>query len=478
MYRHGRGAGYFPGYERLAADPGTTPEQRGRVLLSELGCVNCHATDAIATRRAAPDFNHIARITNPAWVHDFLVSNHESDSVMPDPLHGLPDAERRRIATELVFYLYGQPPAFPKGASDSAEAVQRGRALYHRIGCVACHTAFDPPPAPELDDPFFDPADVAMPEFGVPSVPLGALRTKYPSGALAAYLSEPHLLRPSGRMPDMKLSETEAADIAAYLMEQDESAAKLLPILQYGGTKNGPRLVNRFRCLACHDSGSGTNRNPAKPLEALDATASSACPSGEPANGQPRYQLTAAMRADLAAAIEDIQNGAGPPGVEERLAGLAAALNCYACHEFNGIGGPEPGRKMYFQTASHVDMGDEGIVPPRLNGVGAKLTESWLHSILHGEGEVRPYMATRMPDYSATHGEALTALFLEASAGAIVEDTGTGLEHHHRNRYGRELLGVNGLGCITCHELNGHKALGMPGIDLAVVTERLRPEWV
>jgi hypothetical protein len=38
-------------------------------------------------------------------------------------------------------------------------------------------------------------------------------------------------------------------------------------------------------------------------------------------------------------------------------------------------------------------------------------------------------------------------------------------------------MGVNGLGCITCHKLNGHDALGIPGLDLATVPDRLRRAW-
>ena len=53
----------------------------------------------------------------------------------------------------------------------------------------------------------------------------------------------------------------------------------------------------------------------------------------------------------------------------------------------------------------------------------------------------------------------------------------TGLLHHHRNHYGRELIGTDGLSCITCHNLKGHRSLGMPAVDLAIVPDRLQPAW-
>jgi len=46
-----------------------------------------------------------------------------------------------------------------------------------------------------------------------------------------------------------------------------------------------------------------------------------------------------------------------------------------------------------------------------------------------------------------------------------------------RNKYGRELMGVKGLNCISCHQLGGNKSLGIQAMDLAHSPGRLRPEW-
>jgi len=46
-----------------------------------------------------------------------------------------------------------------------------------------------------------------------------------------------------------------------------------------------------------------------------------------------------------------------------------------------------------------------------------------------------------------------------------------------RNKYGRDLMGVKGLNCITCHQLAGRKSLGIQALDLASAPARLRPEW-
>ncbi len=56
-------------------------------------------------------------------------------------------------------------------------------------------------------------------------------------------------------------------------------------------------------------------------------------------------------------------------------------MNCYACHSRDGMGGPEISRNPLFKT-SMKEMGDEGRLPPPLDGVGDKLQRSYLESIL------------------------------------------------------------------------------------------------
>ncbi|MFP6615670.1 MAG: hypothetical protein VCB26_04650, partial [Candidatus Hydrogenedentota bacterium] len=143
-----------------------------------------------------------------------------------------------------------------------------------------------------------------------------------------------------------------------------------------------------------------------------------------------------------------------------------------------GVGGIEAGRNPYFSALIEADLGDEGRIPPTLTGVGAKLTEKGLSSVLLEDGTVRPYMATRMPRFGEGQVSDLVHAFLDVdeNADALPVDV-SGLEHHHRNMYGRQLMGTDGLSCISCHGLYGAKSLGIPAIDLATVPERIQPAW-
>ena len=89
------------------------------------------------------------------------------------------------------------------------------------------------------------------------------------------------------------------------------------------------------------------------------------------------------------------------------------------------------------------------------------------------------YMTTRMPDFGEAHAKFLAQHFANADARANVKPTPRDVEENKvgRNSYGRELMGVKGLNCITCHQLGGRKSLGIQAMDLAHSPNRLRPEW-
>ena len=48
-------------------------------------------------------------------------------------------------------------------------------------------------------------------------------------------------------------------------------------------------------------------------------------------------------------------------------------------------------------------MGDEGRVPPPLDGVGAKLNPDYFKQILDKGAHDRPYMHTRMPGFGTAN---------------------------------------------------------------------------
>ncbi|MDB6118027.1 MAG: cbb3-type cytochrome c oxidase subunit, partial [Verrucomicrobiaceae bacterium] len=97
----------------------------------------------------------------------------------------------------------------------------------------------------------------------------------------------------------------------------------------------------------------------------------------------------------------------------------------------------------------------------------------------YGEsGSVRPYLSVRMPNFGKANTEALPALLAEADkpANPPFMDT-SGLAKHHRSEGGRKMMGITGLGCVTCHGLKDRKSLGVPVINLTHTVERLNPSY-
>ena len=104
--------------------------------------------------------------------------------------------------------------------------------------------------------------------------------------------------------------------------------------------------------------------------------------------------------------------------------------------------------------------------------------------LFDGDG-VRPYMATRMPQFGEPNLRHLPDLFARLDAVkqfefSLPRSEGGNQKERDREKEmrtaGRELVGDKGLYCIACHSFNG-KAPNKQGIDLMTFNERLQPSW-
>ena len=466
------------GYERFHADQPSV--EGGALLYSELGCANCHGNSPVLTARQGPGLTDAALRMEHEWVSGFLSDPRSvgTGSTMPGLFHGLGDQEVADVVAYLGQLGEGQPP-LPAPHMNAA----RGAQLFREVGCAACH---DPLPEPGGD---LAAAAVAM-NANPHAVPLPDLGRKTSLLALAAFLADPAAQRPDGRMPHMSLDRQESLDIAAYLLGLEDSDPRATPPVapwpeaDEESVARGRQLVTRLNCAACHDL-PGMDANEVAPLIAGAAAGAGAadagevnggCLSAEPPSGLPRYSLSSGQLASLRAFL-----AADPmPRDDGRL--TLAAMNCTACHERDGLGGPDRFTAGYF--TGNPSLGDAGRIPPPLTGIGGKLKRDWLQRLLEGdEGtRVRPYVATRMPDYEA-HAEALAGWLeqLDAPPPAAAADPQPQPDLRPDETVieaGRKLLGViGGTHCIACHDWAGERSLGIPGLDLAGLDQRLRPAW-
>ncbi len=191
--------------------------------------------------------------------------------------------------------------------------------------------------------------------------------------------------------------------------------------------------------------------------------------------GAPDFGLTGPQREALAAALS-VESPAGPPNAEEQISLAMTAFNCYACHTRGGVGGPTTDRNALFLTAIP-EMGDEGRVPPPLDGVGDKLRDDWLRHVLAEGAKDRPYMLTRMPRFATPEvtklAEALVSLDRRTTAQVPKLDEPLS----RLKSTGRLLVSDKALACIKCHTFGRHRATGIQAISLLTMTRRIRQDW-
>lgn len=249
----------------------------------------------------------------------------------------------------------------------------------------------------------------------------------------------------------------------------------------------GRQLFSALGCAACH-----TLRQDGQPLASTraaralkDCRPSQGCLSqaastekaaaGGSTPAAPDFGLTAHQAEALIAAL-GVQPPAGPPSASEQVAKTMTALNCQACHTRGGLGGPTSQRNPLFITTIP-EMGDEGRLPPPLDGVGDKLADGWLRHVLGNGAKDRPYMLTRMPRFAAPEVYALTDAFiaLDRRTEARIPKLAEPLSRVKST--GRFLVGDKALACIKCHTFGEHRATGIQALSLLTMTARIREDW-
>jgi len=193
------------------------PELEGLVLIEEMNCVACHKSDAPFAGRSkkAPRLSAIGSRVNPHYLQEFLKDPHgtKPGTTMPDALSHLAEKEKAKAAESLTHFLLSlnKKNDFSPQAPDQV-AAGLGAPLFHSRGCAACHSPRDDSGKELLVDS---------------SAPLGALEKKYSFKSLTDFLRRPHSVRPSGRMPDMRLQGNEVERIAHYLLQETQVPGRL-----------------------------------------------------------------------------------------------------------------------------------------------------------------------------------------------------------------------------------------------------------
>ncbi|MDO8542961.1 MAG: c-type cytochrome [Opitutaceae bacterium] len=444
------------GHQRFHA--GEAGVAGGRLLYNELGCANCHGGDTGLPARRGPDLTTVTTRQKADWLRAFIASpdQHRSGTSMPGLFAGRDAAD----AGAVVHYLGTLAPK----STGRARLIRHmnsesGKLLFHTIGCVACH-------APRDD---YVPAGGRPPAAGLASgtVVFPSLEEKYVLSSLGDFIRDPLKTRPDGRMPRIEMEEQDAIDIASYLLglpgSDGEQAPKLDPFVpNREKAARGRDVVGALWCAGCHDL-PAAERVQVTPIR----DPAGGCLAEVPAAGVPNYVFNVSQRRALQSFLA--RRDETLPA-EHRVALTMQALNCTACHERDGNGGPDAAHRDYI--SGDPNLGDTGRYLPPLTGVGRKLQPKWLEQAVKGAVRVRPYLNTRMPVYGGAVAE-LPALLARVDAGPEWPMPAGDVEA------GRKLLGTHGgVSCITCHRWADRASLGIQGMDISNLAQRLQPRWL
>jgi len=199
----------------------------GPQLVRELRCSRCHAdsprTAALWSRAPAPDLSQVGARLHPAALRALLA---DPRSVRPDA--SMPDLVPAERIADLVQFLAARADFDRDEPVVTVPELERGRELFHSVGCVACHDAWVYPW--ELEEPFefvvaSNGAGEAAGEEPVFEPDLGRLHERTSLAALTELLLDPVAVWPEGRMPSLDLTPSEARSIAIYLLQDQARGA-------------------------------------------------------------------------------------------------------------------------------------------------------------------------------------------------------------------------------------------------------------
>ena len=144
---------FVAAFERFGRHDDISKAQAGRVLIAELSCSACHVAGPEVKPKKGPNLDGVGNRVSREWIGRLLDDPQKvkPGTTMPAVLVGLSNDEKQKAKLALIAFLGSLQKPFPEIRGTGARPVPhefwkrgglaRGRQLYHRIGCVACHDA-------------------------------------------------------------------------------------------------------------------------------------------------------------------------------------------------------------------------------------------------------------------------------------------------------------------------------------------------
>jgi mono/diheme cytochrome c family protein len=423
---------------------------------------------------------------------------------------------RAEEVAQIVAYLWttsekGALPPMPAKAGDAA----RGQQIFDSVGCRGCHVREKDSAARRSEASatrdyapnLWNVGDKARPEW------------------IYGWIKNPRAQWADTKMPDLRLSDEEAADVTAFLASQKsgqsypappEFAPERRADLEKLAAK-GKALISKYGCFGCHSIkgfdaaqkiGTELTEHGRKDPKLLDF--------GDVRwfNEDPHRQQYASWvwtklhtpriwayeRVDTRMPQFDFSDEEalalltflkGQTGERERmprdlLPGLdgpkLAVLTgerwvfwngCRNCHEVEKRGALV--RDLFNED-------NQSYAPPILNGEGAKVQPQWLYGFLKSPTPLRPWLKFRMPTFHFADDDAATLVkYFASAAGKSFPYVTMDVPAPPAEKAKEALALFAALQCTSCHvvgKLGPKQDPASAAPDFLLAKRRLRPDWI
>ncbi len=267
----------------------------GLNLIERAGCYSCHTIEKYKDWvKPGPDLTKLSSKISQEWTYQWIANpkSFRHNTWMPsffgqsnntDP-ESLKRSEQEIHA--IVSYLFAKSASFNLETMPVTGDAKKGEELVASLGCLGCHNVL---PKPTDDKRSLQ---SLRREQGPNLIDLG---TKTSQQWLYSWLKDPSRYHPETKMPNLRLSDQEAADIATYLAVDNSSAfnknsipkvneAILNKIVEEFLTKSesvekaksqsaqmdlnkkllfaGEKLIRHYGCFSCHNIDGFDNEKP------------------------------------------------------------------------------------------------------------------------------------------------------------------------------------------------------------------------
>jgi len=459
----------------------------GRELYAELRCARCHDAAPYVVPKAdevkgmpemsmdAPNLSNAGERLQEKWMVNWIKNPRglRPDTAMPRVLHG---AATDKEAADIAAYLatLGKKVETPAEAPTD-EDIKNGGVVFAMLGCFACHTL------PDREEAAAD------------RIPLRYVRSKWNPDALQKFLKQPDTHYLWIRMPNFRLSDTEATKLSTFIRHQKiENKKWLIEEPKTAGDKaNGEKLVQSKGCVNCHTVNEKPSELKAPAMKAITSWSKGCMGPDEAARGNaPDFSLTQPQRDALlafaAAGTDSLKQEALPEFAERQI----KDLRCIACHkrdleedQWSSLESEVEIWKTEGEKVAGAAGGDEPKLieqrKPWLTWTGEKLKPEWMTAFLAGQVKYkpRPWLFSRMPGFPRRAEMLSKGLAMQHGCPPVSPPPEK--QDPQLAEVGKRLAGEKaGFACIKCHAVGKADGLASgvfeaPGTDFMHINSRM-----